>query len=244
MIYVNSGNTGNLLLDALPKDERAAITDRTRRIDVPAKKPLIDIGTRVDKVYFPISGMICLVSSMQDGSTVETASYGSEAIVGLPEALNAHARPSALTIGQVPAEALELDAEEFRQQMKQGGILVSAVNAYLAALFNLTAQNASCNRLHRSTERLARWLLITSDRVGSDQFDLTHEFMGQMLGARRATVSESAEELQQAGFIQYVRGKITILDRERLVDFACECYGAIEDRFKELRETYEGLSSN
>lgn len=146
-------------------------------------------------------------------------------------------------VGQVNADSLAMDAGFFRERLSGDGKLASLVHAYLPALFNLLGQNASCNRLHQSTERLARWLLLTSDRCGSDQFDLTHEFMGQMLGARRSTVSESAQQLQDAGLIRYVRGAITILDRPCLLETACECYTLINDRFKELNETYRQLTT-
>jgi len=235
--------TGNLMLDALPDEEREALLARMTRVDIPPKKLVMEIGEPVPTVYFPVNGMVSLVSRMEDGSSVETATYGREGIVGLPEALHPHATPSSQAIGQVDAESLALDAEAFREFLVKEGRLSSLVNAYLPALFNLIGQNASCNRLHQSTQRLARWLLLTSDRCGSDQFDLTHEFMGQMLGARRSTVSEGAEELQRAGLIRYVRGRITIVDRPRLVEAACECYALINDRFTELNENYQQLTS-
>lgn len=230
--------TGNLLLDALPSREREALLPHLRPFAIPPRKMVIELGVPVHTLYFPRSGMVSHVSSMEDGSTVETATFGREGVVGLPEGLNPKMTPSATSIGQVPAETLALDAGIFRKLMADSGTLQSLVYGYLSWLFNMVGQHASCNRLHPATQRLARWLLMTGDQVGEDQFDLTHEFMGQMLGARRATVTESAQELQSDGFINYSRGHITILDRPGLTGAACECYGLVRQRFDELYSTY------
>lgn len=229
--------TGNLLLDALPPGERRALLRHSRPVAIPPKQVLAEAGQRVDRVYFPVSGMVSLISLMEDGSSVEVATYGREGVVGLPEALDPRATPSSRAVGQVSGEALELDAEILRRHLVRGGRLPSLVFSYVAALFNLAAQNASCNRLHQSNQRLARWLLLTCDRTGSEQFDLTHDFMSQMLGARRATVSQGAEELQKAGLIHYARGRISVLDRQGLAKASCECYGLIAARFERLYRT-------
>jgi CRP-like cAMP-binding protein len=127
-----------------------------------------------------------------------------------------------------------MDVESFRRHIASNNGLAALVHAYLPALFSLVSQNVSCNRLHQSVPRLAKWLLLTQDRVGAERFDLTHEFLAQMLGARRSTVSEAAQELQEAVLIRYVRGQITILDRPGLREAACECYDVISGRFGHL----------
>lgn len=230
------------MLDALPRAELDALTAHLRPVSIPPKKLVIELGEPVQILYFPVSGMVSHVSSMEDGSSVETATFGNEGVVGLPEGLNPNARPSARSIGQVHAESLALDADIFRKLMVQSDTLPSLVYGYLSLLFNLVGQHASCNRLHSATQRLARWLLMTGDQVGRDQFDLTHEFMGQMLGARRATVTESAQELQALGLIGYSRGRISILDRPRLTEAACECYGLVRECFEDLYTTYRQAS--
>ncbi len=129
-------------------------------------------------------------------------------------------------------------------QARTGNLMLDALpQDERQALVSHTSRTAIPNRLHQNTQRLARWLLLTSDCCDCDQFELIHEFMGQMLGARRSTVSEGAEDLQKAGLIRYVRGRITILDRPRLLEASCECYALINDRFKELNDTYRQLTS-
>lgn len=229
-----AGRTGNLLLDALPPDELRALLADADPVPIAPRQVVAEIGEPVERVYFPTSGMVSLVSHMEDGSSVEVATYGREGIVGLPEALDPLATPSARAVGQIAAESLMMEAEAFRRHLGRGARLPQLVSSYVAALFNLVAQNASCNRLHLSTQRLARWLLLTSDRTGADRFHLTHEFMAQMLGSRRATVSQGAEELQRAGLINYARGRITIVDRQGLLKASCECYSLISERFARL----------
>jgi CRP-like cAMP-binding protein len=226
--------SGNLLLDALPEPERTRLIAETTEVPISVRRTLIKADSPVHQVFFPLSGMISLVALMQDGGSVEVATVGNEGVAGVPEALDPDARTTAEATGQVPGKALALDVETFRRHMSSNGGLARLVHAYLPALFALVAQNSSCNRLHHSVPRLARWLLITRDRVGSEKFELTHEFMAQMLGARRSTVSEAAQELQESGLISYVRGQITILDPERLRAEACECYELISARFAHL----------
>ena len=164
---------------------------------------------------------------------MEMATIGREGMVGLPIFLEADTMPSR-AFGQVPGGALRITAAAFTEEIKRNGPLVRVLNRYTLALFNQVAQTTACNRVHLLEQRCARWLLQTHDRVASDQFLLTQEFLAQMLGVRRSGVSAAAGLLQKAGLIRYARGRITVLDRPGLESAACECYGVIKREFDRL----------
>lgn len=170
---------------------------------------------------------------MQNGEAVEVATVGNEGMVGLPVFLEAATIPGK-AFAQIPGEAWRMSADTFKEQVSPGTPLHELLQRYTQALFNLISQSTACNRLHTVEERACRWLLMTHDRVGSDSFPLTQEFLAQMLGVRRPTVSTVASILQRAGFISYSRGKITILDREGLESASCECYEIIRAEFERL----------
>ena len=132
-------------------------------------------------------------------------------------------------ISQVSGRALRMEAGVFLAELDRNGPLGELVRRYVQALFGQISQAAACNRLHSNEERLSRWLLMSHDRVGVDEFAITHEFLGQMLGSRRATVTLSAGILQAAGLIRYHRGLVTVIDRPGLEGVSCECYGVIKD---------------
>ena len=155
------------------------------------------------------------------------ATIGNEGIVGVPYFL-----PGALgvrAIAPVKGRALQMKAADFRAEVSSPGPLCDLAQSYAQALFSQVAQVAACNRLHSNEERLSRWLLMGHDRVGRDTFDITQEFLGQMLGSRRVTVTRSARSLQAAGMIRYHRGHLTILNRRGLEGAACECYRVIKN---------------
>jgi len=191
------------------------------------KAVLFEPGAAIDAVYFPISGVISLVTALEDGNIVEVATVGNEGIVGVPHV--AHGSLVVRAISQVAGSSLRMEAATFLAEWEHPGPLRDLVQNYLPALFGQIAQAAACNRLHSNEERLSRWLLMSHDRVGVDEFLITHEFLGQMLGSRRATVTLSAGLLQAAGLIRYHRGHVTIVDREGLEGVSCECYRVIKD---------------
>jgi CRP-like cAMP-binding protein len=137
-------------------------------------------------------------------------------------------------ISQVAGRSLRMEAAAFLNWFDRSRVFQSLVDSYTQALFSQIAQAAACNRLHSNEERLSRWLLMSHDRVGTDQFMITQEFLGQMLGARRATVSASASILQRAGLIRYARGHVTIVDREGLEAASCECYAVIQSELEHV----------
>ena len=187
---------------------------------------LFEPGRPIDAVHFPTDGVISLVTPLHDGAIVEVATIGNEGIVGVPLVPVGGLAVRAIT--QVAGHGVRVDAAVFLDWVDRSQTLRDLVDRYTQALFGQIAQAAACNRLHSSEERLSRWLLMSQDRVGASQFMITQEFLGQMLGARRSTVSVSAGILQRAGLISYSRGHVTIIDREGLEAVSCECYGVIK----------------
>ncbi len=218
--------TDNRLLGAMAPADRARVVGMAKHLDMEVKTVLFEPGKAVEAVYFPLDGVISLVTPLGDGSIVEVATVGNEGVVGVP--LIAGGTLAVRAICQVRGAGLQVSASAFLSEMARNGSLREVYDRYLPALFGQIAQAAACNRLHTNEERLSRWLLMSRDRVGVDEFSITHEFLGQMLGSRRATVTLSAGILQAAGLIRYHRGRLTIVDREGLEEVACECYAAIK----------------
>lgn len=226
MSSLPSAPSGNRLLRALPADEREALSASLQPRNLPIKTVLFEPGEIIDSVHFPLDGVVSLVTPLADGNIVEVATIGNEGIVGAPVMLGGSLAVRA--ISQVSGRALRMDARVFMAEVEHLSGLRRIVQTYIQALFGQIAQAAACNRLHSNEERLSRWLLMSHDRVGTDDFLITHEFLGQMLGSRRATVTLSAGLLQAAGLIRYRRGRVTIVDRQGLEGVSCECYATIK----------------
>jgi CRP-like cAMP-binding protein len=238
IIRSDSGGSGgplreNRLLAVLPPAERQLLLDATTNVALSVRTVLFEPGGPVDAVYFPTNGVISLVTPVQTGAIVEVATIGNEGVVGVPlvQPLSGFA---VRAITQVAGHALRLEASVFAEMLARSGPLQSLIDRYTQALFGQIAQAAACNRLHSSEERLSRWLLMSQDRVQSDQFEITQEFLSQMLAARRSTVSVSAGILQRAGLIRYTRGRVTIVDREGLEAVSCECYAVIKTQLDQV----------
>ena len=218
--------TGNRLLDVLPAVEQTEVLRGLTIVALPIKRVLFEPEQAVNAVHFPLNGVVSLVTPLQEGAIVEVATVGNEGVVGVP--LVSGGSLAVRAISQVPGKALRMDAAAFLEHLEQVDRFRQVVESYTQALFGQISQAAACNRLHSNEERLSRWLLMSHDRVGTDTFPITHEFLAQMLGARRATVTLSAGLLQAAGIIRYHRGRVTILDREQLEAVSCECYSVIK----------------
>jgi len=216
----------NHVLGALPPGEARRLARELSAVSLEIKTVLFEPGETIDAVHFPLDGVVSLVTPLEDGAIVEVATVGNEGVVGVP--LVAGGSLAVRAISQVPGRALRMEAAGFLGEMERRGALYQVVQHYTTALFGKISQAAACNRLHSNEERLSRWLLISHDRVGLDEFAITHEFLGQMLGSRRATVTLSAGILQAAGLIRYQRGHVTIVDRPGLEGVSCECYGVIK----------------
>ena len=171
---------------------------------------------------------------MDDGTRVEVATIGNEGIVGIPAFLGAQGMGARDVYQvQVPGQVVAMEAREFLKATRREP-LRGLVQRYAQALFSQVTQQVACNGLHSVEERCSRWMLLTHDRVGSDEFPLTQEFLAQMLGVRRASVSMAAGILQSAGFIRYSRGQVAIIDREGLENASCDCYRVIRTEFDRL----------
>jgi CRP-like cAMP-binding protein len=170
---------------------------------------------------------------MKNGKAAEVGVVGKEGMLGLPVFLGTD-RSSGQSFSQVPGESLRLGADAFRAAIQRSRALVDLLHRYTQALFTQVSQSAACNSLHSIEERCCRWLLMTHDRVETDEFVLTQEFLAIMLGVRRASVAEVAGKLQQAGLIHYRRGQMRILDRQGLEATACECYSVIRAEYERL----------
>lgn len=227
------GPTTNRLLAALPQEDYARLAPHLEVVDLAFKELIYRPDEPIRFVYFPLDGVVSLLATMADGAAVEVASVGREGMVGLPAFLGARSL-AGQAFAQIPGRAARLGADALREATAASGPLRDLLQRYTQAMFDLVAQSAACNRLHPLDERLARWLLMTHDRLGADRFPLTQEFMGQMLGVRRASVSTAAAILQRAGLIRYARGRITVTDRAGLEAASCECYGVIRREFDRL----------
>jgi CRP-like cAMP-binding protein len=223
----------NHLLAALPPGEMGALRPHIQTVPLTFKKVLYEAERPLEHVYFPHRGVVSMVAEMEDGSAVEVATVGPEGMVGLPIFLG-DTTIAGRGFVQVPGEAARMETEAFRRALGRTPKLHLLLSRYTLALLNLLAQNTACNRRHSVEERLARWLLLTQDRVHEPKFAMTQEFMSQMLGVSRPTVSTAASILQKAGFITYVRGQITVTDRPGLEAASCECYRAIRKQFERL----------
>jgi CRP-like cAMP-binding protein len=222
----HSATAGNHLIESLPHAERETLIGQLRPGHLAVKTVIFDPGQPIQSVHFPLDGVVSLVTPLADGNIVEVATIGNEGIVGVP--LVPGGSLAVRAISQVAGRTLRMEATEFLKSAERLPVFRALVQKYVQALFGQISQAAACNRLHSNEERLSRWLLMSHDRVGTDAFPITHEFLGQMLGSRRATVTLSAGLLQSAGLIKYHRGRVTIVDREGLESVSCECYSIIK----------------
>jgi CRP-like cAMP-binding protein len=230
----DGNGTGNRILDALPRDEYEALTERLELVRLETKDQLYRRGEPIEFVHFPVDCVLSMLSEMEDGRAVEVATVGNEGMGGLPVFLQAAYTSAHESLAQIPGSSWRMPADAFTRFATNGGKLQVLLQRYTQALFSLVAQNSACNRLHTVDQRCARWLLLTHDRVKGDEFPLTQEFLAQMLGVQRTSVNSAAAALQERGLIRYSRGVISILDRAGLEDVSCECYRVVDDEFRRL----------
>src|SRR5438105_9100842 len=223
----SNGQT-NVLLAALPEEHYRRLSAHLEAVPLSTKQVLFEPDQPISHVYFPQRGtVVSLVTPMQDGSIVEVANVGSEGFVGVGvylEVVHVHYR----AVCQIPGAAVRIKANLFRREADRSDALRKLLHRYTQVMIIQLSQGSACNRKHTVEQRCARWLLTTRDRVGSDTFPLTQEFLAQMLGVRRASVTVVARTLQNAGLIRYSRGTMTLLDVPRLGGASCECYGVIK----------------
>jgi CRP-like cAMP-binding protein len=223
----------NRLLAALPRKEYDRLHPHLEKVSLPLKDILYEPNGPIPHVYFPLDGVVSLVIIMDSGFSLEVGIIGNEGMVGTPVFLGCQ---SSLTraISQVAGDALRMETKVFQEEMLRRGGLYSLVQRSTQAMINQISQSTVCNHRHSVKKRMCRWLLMSHDRVGTDEFPLTHEFLAQMLGVCRPTVTAVAGTLQKAGLINYHRGRITVIDRKGLETAACECFQVLTKELDRL----------
>jgi CRP-like cAMP-binding protein len=223
---------GNLLLDALPSAEKMRLGPMLQEVEVQPHEVLIEAHVAFDFVFFPQTCMISIVTLLENGDIIEAATVGSEGVVGLPIFLGL-STVNTRAICQMPGRAQRMRTPDFREAIQMIPALHKALGLYTNAMMAMLGQGGACNASHQIEQRLARWLLTISDRVGADRFEITQDFLAQMLGVQRPSVTIQAGSLEDAGLIKNRRGNIEILDRTRLESTACECYDIIRRLYQE-----------
>jgi len=219
----NRGETVNRLLAKLPKTDYERLLPGLERIPLIFGDVLYEPGDIIKHVYFPNDSIVSLLSALSERSTLEVGMVGNEGMAGLPIFMGVNvSRTRALVQGA--GSAMRMKSATVRHEANRLGALHSLLHRYTHSLLTQVSQSVACNHFHSVDARLARWLLMTSDRLGVDNFRLTQDFMSNMLGVRREGVNKAAGMLQTRQLIRYSRGMITILDRPRLEAHSCECY--------------------
>ena len=218
---------GSLMMLSVPEDEFFVLRPLLEPVPLPRYKVLYEQGQKIEHAYFLNTGMISLVVIADDGRSVEVGISGREGVVGLPVAFGYDDAPTRAIV-QMPGNGLRIASATLHENFVKLPTLRRMTERYVLTQQMQVAQTAACNRLHDMEQRLARWLLMCQDTTDSGSLPLTHEFLAQMLGTGRPTVTLAAGVLERAGLIENTRGSVKILNRKRLEDAACECYGAIQ----------------
>lgn len=223
----------NAILAQLPEAEYAVLSRHMVPVDLPLEKSLSHPNQVIEHIYFPNSGLISTDALSTSGDSVEVGVIGREGFAGLPALLD-QPQMSHTVIMQGAGEGLRIRSQIVRDEFKKGGMLQRLVHTFAYLQLAQVTQSVLCNRMHPVDSRLARWLLTSADRTERDTLYLTQEFLSQMLGVQRSTVTVAAGELQREGFIEYSRGRIQILNRPGLAGVACECYGVVRAAYDRL----------
>jgi CRP-like cAMP-binding protein len=229
------GDERNRLISSLPVEEQQRVHAELEEVSFNFRDMVHEQDRPLEYALFPFGGVFSMVRQPEheNGMTVEFASVGKEGMVGLPLLLGGEAM-SSMCFCQVAGSAARIPAAAFKRLLETCPALYRLLLRYTQALLTQIAQGAACNRMHPIEERCARWLLMTQDRVGADHFILSQDFLAQMLGVRRPSVTVAANMLRKAGLIRYVRGLVVIADRAGLEAASCECYRIITSEFERL----------
>jgi CRP-like cAMP-binding protein len=223
----------NAILTSLSASDVAALRPHLKPTNLQQKTVLYDVGDTIKTVYFPTTAVVSLVVSLASGEMTEAAMVGRDGAVGLASALDGKVAMS-LAIVQLGGDAMVCDPAAFKGAAMQSESLIATVMRHEQAVFAQAQQSTACMAHHEVDARLCRWLLRARDLSGSDQLPFTQEFLAEMLGVRRTSVTTVARTLQEAGMVKYTRGKIEILDIEGLHEGACECYETIKEQYQQL----------
>jgi CRP-like cAMP-binding protein len=223
----------NRLISALPGDVYVRLSPKLERVSFALGDVVYEPGGRMDHIYFPTSAVVSLIYTMEDGDTAEMGLVGNEGVVGIALLMGGDTTPNQ-AVAQVAGGALRMKAQAMLAEFRRGGAFQLALLRYTQALITQISQTAVCNRLHPVEKRVCRWLLMTRNRLPSDEILMTQEFIAYMLGVRREGVTTAAHHLQEVGLIRYARGHISILDRKGLEAASCECYRVVKGEFDRL----------
>lgn len=228
----------NVLLRSMPDDEFARIEPAMELVALPRPTELDAPDTEIEFVYFPVSGLASIVALGSNGESVDTTMIGREGMTGLAVFLGTNQMP-VRTMVQIPMTALRLPAAELRSELERGGILVHLLQRYTQVVMVSMAQLILCNRAHRLDQRAARWLLQVDERVDEAPFEVTQEFLAEMIGVQRPSVSLAVGQFKDDGLINYSRGRVTVVDREALAERACGCLRIMHAEEARLGRTTE-----
>jgi CRP-like cAMP-binding protein len=229
----HSSRPRNIILAQLPNDEYASMAKFLTPVDLPLGMQLSEPNLPIEYVYFLNSGLISTDALTEQGESVEVGVIGREGFSGLPALLD-QPQMSHSVIMQGVGEGLRIRSTIVRDEFLKGGMLQRMVHAFVYLQLVQVSQSVLCNRMHEVDARLARWLLTSADRMESESLNLTQEFLSQLVGVQRSTVTVAAGDLQRAGIIGYSRGKINILDRPKLTKVACECYEIVSSSYRRM----------
>jgi CRP-like cAMP-binding protein len=220
----------NRLLAKLPHDDIQAMLPYSQHVRLGLSEGIFESGQPLEYAYFPTKGLLSIVRQMHDGDMIEVAALGTDGGVGTQVLLGQRMLPYRCFV-QIEGSAIRVGIDTLRELATQRSTFQQYLLRYHSSLTIQIMQNAACNGLHSIATRCCRWLLIARDRIDSEEIHLTHEYLGHMLGVRRAGVTEVLRELRELGLINYTRGHITLLDPAALEEKACECYRVIAEEF-------------
>jgi len=231
----------NHLLAALPVDEFERIEPTLEIVSLPLGKVLYESGDKMTHIYFPTTAIISLLYVMQNGGTAEIGIAGNNGLVGIALFMGGETTSNRAVV-QSAGDAVRMKAKDLQNAFALGGVFQKILLRYTQSFMTQIAQTAVCNRLHSVEQQLCRWLLINHDQLESNKLVMTHDLIANMLGVRREGVSIAAGHLQKKGLIKYVRGTITMLDREELEAAVCECYEVVMDEYDRLLGQYISIN--
>ena len=233
MIADSNEQVKNRLLAALPADDYERLRPSLREVSFSLGEVVYEFGGELDYVFFPTNSIVSLLYTMENGDSAEMGLTGNEGVVGIALFMGGGTMPNRAVV-QSAGGALRMKAKILKDEFARGGRFQQLLLRYTQALITQISQTAVCNRLHSVEQQLCRWLLLSHDRLNTDELVMTQELIADMLGVRREGVTVAAGRLQDAGAISYVRGHIQILNRPRLEETVCECYQVVRDEFERL----------
>jgi CRP-like cAMP-binding protein len=224
----------NQILRALPAAERERLYPHLQRVPMPLGAVIYESGARLRHIYFPTDSIVSLLYVLKDGASAEIAVVGNDGAVGVSLFMGGESTPSRAVV-QSAGSAFRLSRTRLKEEFERHGSLLTVLLRYTQSLITQMAQTAVCNRHHALDQQLCRWMLLSLDRLDSNELNMTQELIANMLGVRREGVTEAAGRLQKLGVIRYSRGKITVLDRPQLENLSCECYSVVKQESDRLR---------